>query len=110
MEMNEYQERATKTAQFDELVIDPIAETTLGLTGEAGEVAEKIKKMFRNDGGKLSDEKREDLKKELGDVLWYISQLSRLLGISLEDVAETNIKKLADRFERKVIKSSGDDR
>lgn len=110
MEMNEYQNLASKTAVFDEEVLPPIAAATLGLVGEAGEFAEKIKKMFRNDDGKISDEKKEDLKRELGDVLWYLSQLSRLLDVSLEDVATTNIKKLKDRKEREVIKSEGDNR
>lgn len=108
--MNAYQEKATKTAFFDPQVLNPIAAVTLGLTGETGEVAEKIKKLFRNDKGALTDETREELKRELGDVLWYISQLARLLDISLDDVAAANIEKLADRNKRGVIKSSGDNR
>ena len=110
MEMNEYQKLATRTAQFDEKVLHPLAGVTLGLTGETGEIAEKVKKLFRNDKGLVSDEKREDLKKELGDVLWYLSQFARLIDVSLEDVATANIKKLESRLERGVIKSEGDNR
>jgi len=110
MELNEYQDLASKTAMFNEEVLPPIAAATLGLAGETGEFAEKIKKIFRNDEGSISEEKREDLKKELGDVLWYLSQIARLLNVELEDVATTNIKKLADRHNRDVIKSEGDNR
>lgn len=110
MQLNEYQEKASETAQFDERPVHPIAYVTLGLAGETGEVVEKVKKLFRNDKGNVSEEKREDLKKELGDVLWYLSQLAHLLGIPLEDVAQANINKLRSRAERGVIKSEGDDR
>lgn len=110
MDLNEYQQQASKTATFDDLAVDPMLYVTLGLTGEAGEVAEKVKKMLRNDNGMLTDEKREGLKYELGDVLWYVSQLARVLGYTLEDVAKANIAKLADRAARGVIKSEGDNR
>jgi len=110
MELNHYQEEASKTATFDDFPVDPIVYLTLGLTGESGEVAEKIKKMFRNDNGILSDEKKEAIKYELGDVLWYISQLARTLGYTLDEVAEANITKLADRKARGVLKSEGDNR
>lgn len=110
MELNHYQEEASKTATFDDFPVDPIVYLTLGLTGESGEVAEKIKKMFRNDNGTLSDEKKEAIKYELGDVLWYVSQLARALGYTLDEVAHANIKKLADRHARGVIKSEGDNR
>lgn len=110
MQLNEYQKETSKTAQFDEGLVHPIAYVTLGLVGEAGEVAEKIKKVFRNDNGDISDEKREDLKKELGDVLWYLAQLSKLLDITLDEVAEANLKKLRSRLDRGVIKSEGDNR
>ena len=83
---------------------------SMGLAGEAGEVIEKLKKVVRNDGGVVSEEKREDLKKELGDVLWYLSEMAQTLGLSLNAVAEGNITKLADRLARDVIKSEGDDR
>jgi NTP pyrophosphatase (non-canonical NTP hydrolase) len=111
MTFNEYQSLAaiTDTRENDDLVYP-----TLGLAGEAGEVAEKIKKLWRNKGvttGKLVDElDRQELKKELGDCLWYLAAIARKLDISLVDVAETNIAKTHDRLKRGVIKSEGDNR
>lgn len=111
MDFDEYQTRASQTGSYhtndQEYVLMYLS---MGLAGESGEVIEKLKKVVRNDGGVVSAEKREDLKKELGDVLWYLSQLAKTLGLSLADVAETNIKKIADRAERGVIKSEGDNR
>lgn len=83
---------------------------TLGLVGESGEVAEKIKKVLVNDKGVLTDERREYLLKELGDVLWYLSRLSQTLGSSLESVANGNIEKLKSRKERGVSMGDGDNR
>jgi len=86
----------------------------LGLAGESGEVAEKIKKLWRNDGhtsaAQLSDEKKRELVKELGDVLWYVNAMCRELGVPLEDVAAQNAAKLGDRAARGVIHSEGDNR
>ena len=111
MDFDEYEQLATRTATFDGKQEEyKLMYLALGIAGEAGEVAEKIKKLMRNDGGSLSDETREGLKRELGDVLWYLSQMSRVLGFSFSSVAEANIKKLADRHERDVIKSTGDHR
>ncbi|MFA5211243.1 MAG: nucleoside triphosphate pyrophosphohydrolase family protein [Patescibacteria group bacterium] len=109
MEFNEYQKEARKTASYpdkDNNFIYP----TLGLMGEAGEVAEKIKKIIRDDNGVVSEIKKEEIKKELGDVLWYISNLSHELKIDLEDVANTNLNKLFSRLERNKINGSGDNR
>jgi NTP pyrophosphatase (non-canonical NTP hydrolase) len=78
----------------------------LGLVGEAGELAEKYKKQVR-DG---TDVENDDLKKELGDVLWYVSYLALLNGITLEDVAVSNFKKLESRAQRGVLSGSGDNR
>ena len=103
MEMNSYQEAAFTTATAES---QNIYYMTMGLTGEAGEIANKVKKVMR-------DNKRldlEDIKHELGDVLWYVAGLSTVLGISLEEVAKANIEKLASRKERGVIGGSGDDR
>jgi len=111
MDLNEYQKLATRTASFgDKKEIDQIVYLALGVAGEGGEVAEKIKKVLRNDDGVISDEKKLEIKKELGDVLWYLSQMARVLGFTFEDVAQTNINKLADRAARGVIKSEGDNR
>ena len=82
----------------------------LGLTGEAGELADKIKKVYRDDNGVFNQEKREAISKELGDVLWYLTRLGATLGFSLEQIAAMNIEKLADRAKRGKIGGSGDDR
>lgn len=109
MDFNEYQNKARETAMYPD-VGNNFVYPTLGLAGEAGEVAEKIKKVIRNDGGVISDEKRMEIKKELGDVLWYVAQLSTELGLALGDVAQGNLDKLASRKERGVINSQGDNR
>lgn len=109
MNFKEYQEKSRKTALYpnkDNNFIYP----TLGLAGEAGEVAEKIKKVLRDKNGLIDEETKEMIKKELGDVLWYVSQLATELGLSLDDVAEKNIDKLYDRMERDKLKGSGDNR
>ena len=111
MDFDAYQEQATKTATFDGKQKEyQLMYLTLGVTGEAGEIAEKVKKLMRNDDGLISDEKRDELKREIGDVLWYLSQLSRVLGFPFSEAAEANIAKLADRKARGVIKSTGDNR
>jgi len=105
----EYQKKSRETAVYQNLgknYIYPL----LGLAGETGEVVEKFKKLLRNNDGVIDKEFIESIKKELGDVLWYISQISTELDIELDDIAETNIKKLKSRMERNVIKSYGDDR
>jgi len=82
----------------------------LGLCGEAGEVAEKVKKVYRDKGGIITEDTKQELKKELGDVLWYISTISRDLGLTLEEVAQANIEKLTSRKARGVIHGNGDNR
>ncbi len=106
MKFNNYQELALRTWKPEEYPIDVRAYLVMGLTGEAGEVAEKIKKLFRN-GGAIDPVL---LKYELGDVLWYLSTLAHELGFTLDDVAQSNLDKLWDRKERGVIKSEGDTR
>lgn len=103
MNFEEYQKKAISTAIYPEKyrIIYP----TLGLCGEAGEVAEKVKKSIR-DGIDIY----EDIVKELGDVLWYIANLSYDLGISLDHIAQTNIEKLASRKSRNKLQGSGDNR
>jgi NTP pyrophosphatase (non-canonical NTP hydrolase) len=104
-----YQLAAARTAAT--ITTDhPIVYPTLGLANEAGEVAGKVKKIFRDRQGVVTDADREALTMELGDVLWYLSELCTRLGIRLEDVAERNIAKLADRAARGVIHGDGDQR
>lgn len=104
-----YQRESRKTWSLIE-TDHPIVYPTLGLANEAGEVAGKVKKIFRDKGGFISDADREALKQELGDVLWYLTQICTELGLSLEDVAESNITKLASRYERGQIRGEGDSR
>jgi NTP pyrophosphatase (non-canonical NTP hydrolase) len=109
MDFNEYQKIAKGTADYPVLG-KSFVYPALGLAGEAGEVAEKIKKIMRNNDGEVSEEAKLELTKELGDVLWYIAQISTELGVSLDDVVKTNIEKLKSRKERGVIRSQGDNR
>jgi NTP pyrophosphatase (non-canonical NTP hydrolase) len=109
MTFEEYQIEARKTAIYpnmDNNFIYP----ALGLVGEAGEIAEKIKKVIRDDNYVITEEKRAEITKELGDVLWYIANLSKELGISMEDVASANLAKLKSRQERDMLHGSGDNR
>ncbi|MBI2439231.1 MAG: nucleoside triphosphate pyrophosphohydrolase family protein [Candidatus Moranbacteria bacterium] len=109
MNFNEYQEQSRVTAKYPQ-VGNNFVYPTLGLSGEAGEVAEKIKKVIRDKNGIVDDNTKEEIKKELGDVLWYVAQLSAELQISLDDVAQSNLKKLYDRMERDVLHGEGDNR
>ena len=110
MDFDDYQESASKTTIFPDEMPDSVNTGTvycaLGLVGESGEVAEKVKKAVREDDPSYLD----DLEKELGDVLWYLSQLAVQLGISFDDIAEGNITKLQDRQDRDVLTGEGDDR
>jgi len=109
MDFAEYQRRSGDTAIYPDKG-DNLTYPALGLGGEAGEVLEHIKKTQRDDGGVLSDERRKALSKELGDVLWYLAQLSREAGLDLDVIAEENLAKLASRHERGVLHGSGDER
>ena len=109
MNFSDYQKRSRTTAQYP-TIGHPVIYPVLGLANEAGEVAGKIKKVFRDKGGEISAETREALQAELGDVLWYISQVCTELEISLEDVAESNLAKLLDRQARGQIRGDGDNR
>jgi NTP pyrophosphatase (non-canonical NTP hydrolase) len=109
MNFEEYQNKSRKTALYPDVGKNYIY-PTIGLAGESGEVSEKIKKVIRDKGGKIDDETRELIKKELGDVLWYVSQLASELGLSLDEIAEKNIKKLYSRLERGELHGSGDSR
>lgn len=111
MTFNEYQKQAITTLTIDEGAgLNLIAYMTLGLAGETGEIAEKIKKIIRNHEGDFSKLDKEDMTKELGDVLWYLSALSTQLGIDLGEVAKVNLAKINDRKQRGVINSTGDNR
>jgi NTP pyrophosphatase (non-canonical NTP hydrolase) len=109
MTLSEFQRRSRATAVYPGAG-DNLLYPTLGLCGEAGEVAEKVKKMVRDDGGELTAERREALAAELGDVLWYVAQVATEAGLDLDDVAGANLAKLRSRRQRAVLQGSGDDR
>ncbi len=109
LDFQAYQERSRATARYPEVGANPIY-PTLGLCGEAGEVADKVKKVLRDQNGAFSPEVIAALQLELGDVLWYVAQLATELGLDLDQVAKANLDKLASRAARNVIAGSGDTR
>jgi len=104
-----YQDLAEDTAVYPDRG-DNIYYPALGLAGEAGEVCEKIKKIMRDHDGKIDQENKESVCKELGDVLWYVAMVAAEFNLSLASIAEGNLDKLRDRIDRGVIKGSGDER
>jgi NTP pyrophosphatase (non-canonical NTP hydrolase) len=108
VELSEYQRLSRRTAEYPREAW--LAYPALGLSGEAGEVAEHAKKAIRDDGGEVSAERRAAMAKELGDVLWYISQLASELGLDLDEIAQANLDKLLSRQQRGVLSGDGDDR
>lgn len=109
MDFTAYQSSSRKTAIYPDLGKN-IVYPTLGLVGEAGEVAEKIKKILRDKGGVVDEATKIELQKELGDVLWYLAQLSSELGLQLDEVAIKNIEKLQSRQQRHQLHGDGDNR
>lgn len=109
MNFQDYQTQSRRTAKYPPIG-HPVIYPTLGLANEAGEVAGKVKKIFRDKNGVIGEAEREALKGELGDVLWYLAQVCTELGLSLDNVAEQNLKKLFDRMERGKISGDGDNR
>jgi NTP pyrophosphatase (non-canonical NTP hydrolase) len=109
MDFNFYQKKSRKTAIYPKIGKNFVY-PTLGLAGESGEVAEKIKKILRDHGGKMNKEHKQEISKELGDVLWYVAQIASELKLDLSKVAENNLEKLFSRYERNKIKGSGDNR
>jgi NTP pyrophosphatase (non-canonical NTP hydrolase) len=109
MHFEEYQKQAKTTALYESLEKQRIL-TTLGLAGESGEVAEKMKKFFRDKKGQVDEDFRMNLKKELGDVLWYVAMLAESFDLGLEEIAGHNLQKLASRKDRGVLHGNGDHR
>ncbi|WP_193612337.1 nucleoside triphosphate pyrophosphohydrolase family protein [Nocardioides lijunqiniae] len=109
MDLDDYQRAAMRTAR-DKDAPDEFMHLVLGLVGEAGEVAEKVKKLVRDENSDLARLDRDDMAAELGDVLWYAAVLADFLDLSLSDVAQRNVDKLADRQRRAVLGGSGDNR
>lgn len=109
MTFEEYQKISRQTAVYPDKGNNFIY-PTLGLAGEAGEVCEKIKKVLRDNKGIIDEIKQYEIARELGDVLWYLAQISTELNLSLDDVAKLNIEKLQSRKDRSKISGSGDNR
>lgn len=109
MTFEEYQKKAETFAIYKRIPGFEYLYPALGIAGEAGEVVEKLKKLFRRDE-LPTEEAKTEIKKELGDVLWYTSQIATELGLSLGDVADNNISKLEDRKSRGTLHSTGDNR
>jgi len=108
VEFSEYQRFSRRTAEYPREAW--LSYPALGLAGEAGEVAEHAKKVIRDDAGTVSDERRAAMAKELGDVLWYVTQLASELGLELDQIARENLEKLFSRQRRGVLSGSGDER
>lgn len=106
MTLNEYQQKALETAVYPLPIIYP----SLGLNGEAGEVADKVKKILRDNNSDFTSEKRREIALELGDCQWYIATLANDIGYTLQEIADMNYEKLCSRKRRGVIGGSGDER
>ncbi len=109
MDMNEYQYRAGTTALYPNRGRN-LVYPTLGLVGEAGEIANRVKKIQRDDGGVLTEERRAIIAKELGDTLWYVSQVAHEIGHTLDGIAQANLDNLAGRKQRGTLHGDGDNR
>lgn len=105
MKFSEYQRKAKKTAVYPKDWPMGLYYCVMGLAGEAGEIANKVKKHWRD--GVLSP---HDIADELGDVMWYVAMIAVELGVDLDHVAERNVEKLLDRAGRYKIKGEGDER
>lgn len=113
MNFNEYQEQTRITDKKPGRkhgINPPWLYYVLGIGGETGELLEKIKKLFRDDRGRITQKKIEEIIKEMGDCLWYHARLADYLGIDFDVVAKSNIEKLLDRKNRSVIHGDGDER
>ena len=110
LDFNEYQKQALTTAASTGDEFKDIMHWALGVNGEAGEIAEKLKKIIRDKNGEISEADKSELAKEIGDVLWYLAVLADELGLSFEEIAGSNLEKLKSRKNRGVIGGSGDNR
>lgn len=109
MDSNDYQTEAIRTAIYPNLG-DNLVYPTLGLVGEAGEVADKLKKIIRDKGGVMEESDRKKIALEVSDVCWYLAMLAYELDFTLGEIMQMNLDKLASRQQRGVLSGSGDDR
>ena len=110
MRFDEYQKKALTTVLTTEDSFKDLLHWVLGINGESGEIAEKVKKIIRDKNGEVSEDDKKELAKEIGDVLWYLAVFAEELGMSLEDIAKANLDKLQSRKKRGVLGGSGDNR
>lgn len=114
MKMDDYSKQAISTLLGEHGLSDDMSPALIsqifGLVGESGEVAEKFKKLIRDKQGGIDEEDRQEILKELGDILWYVNSVSHLLGSNLEEVASKNLDKVLSRKHRGVTSGSGDNR
>lgn len=116
LDFNDYQKKAHKTADYpsgtigaDKHAVDYVY-PAFGLSEEAGEVAGKFAKAVRDNQGVIDEERKLEIVKELGDVMWFVAELATCLGVDLADIAQKNLDKLASRKQRGVIHGAGDNR
>jgi NTP pyrophosphatase (non-canonical NTP hydrolase) len=110
MKFDEYQKMALTTKLTSKDEFKDLLHWVLGISGESGEIAEKVKKIIRDKGGRVSEEDKKELAKEIGDVLWYLAIFADDLGVSLDNIAQDNLAKLQSRKKRGVLGGSGDNR
>lgn len=110
MTFDDYQKQALTTVISTDDSFKDALHWVLGICGEAGEVAEKVKKIIRDKNGEISLEDKQEMAKEIGDVLWYLAVFAHEMGYSLDEVAVNNLNKLQDRKNRGVLGGSGDNR
>ncbi|HSW85306.1 MAG TPA: nucleoside triphosphate pyrophosphohydrolase family protein [Candidatus Saccharimonadales bacterium] len=110
MTFDEYQNRALTTVISSDNEFRDLLHWVLGINGEAGEIAEKVKKIIRDKQGKVNKQDKDELSKEIGDVLWYLAVFAHHLGVSFDAVAEANLTKLRSRQKRGKLQGSGDNR
>lgn len=109
MNFSEYQKLSRQTAIYP-TIGQGFVYPALGLAGESGEVVEKVKKIFRDSQGLVSEDQRQAINKELGDVLWYLAQLATEFNLDFSQVAQDNLDKLFSRQQRQQLQGSGDER
>ena len=110
MDFHAYQQKALETNTNNSRDTNDLMHRVLGLVGEAGEFAEKVKKVFRDHDGVFDEDHIQAITQEMGDVLWYLAVTADYFDVSLQDIADHNLSRLQDRKARNVLQGSGDNR